>query len=189
MNDDICLSKLNSLSHATKFGCKNIPKDDLKILDYIFKKDNDFNIAEYLNINLDIFYSLAAIIDAKDFNDLVFIISILRTHYFSFELMMKLLKDKKHFLFTNKDELLTYLLGKEICLESSKRIIDDLGHLHEWEILLLESSDMSKEEILWIKNVKSLSDYDSSFKEANYIYSFVFFKYYYPSEFNKVNKL
>ncbi len=182
MHDNIYFKKLASLSKVTGFDFKNIPKDDPKVLDYIFRKDNDFNIDEYLNLNPDIFYSLAAIIEAKEFDDLVFIISILNSHYFSFKLVMKILKDKKSFLFSNKDELLTYLLDKEICLESSKRIIADLGNLHEWEILLLESSDIGKEEVEWIKNIRSLTNYTTSCSEASYIYSLAFYKYYYPNQ-------
>ena len=146
---------------------KNTPSSPLK--NHILLKGSSKNI--YSDIVID-------------FDDLVFIISILNSNYFSFDLVKKTLKNKKHFLFSSEEELLTYLLDKEICLESSNRIIADLGHLFEWEILLLESSDMNEDEIEVIKNIKSLSKENSSLNEASCIYLLAYFKYYYPNQFS-----
>ena len=184
MNDNIYLKRLNFLSKTNEVNFKNIPKNDLNVLNFIFNKDSGFAINEYFKIDEDVFYNLVTIINAKDFDDLVFIISILNSNYFSFDLVEKTLKNKKHFMFASEEELLTYLLDKEICLESSNRIIADLGHLFEWEILLLESSDMNEDEIEVIKNIKLLSKENASLNEASYIYLLAYFKYYYPNQFS-----
>ena len=184
MNDNIYLKRLNFLSKTNEVNFKNIPKNDLNVLNFIFKKGSGFAINECFKIDEDVFYNLVTIINAKDFDDLVFIISILNSNYFSFDLVEKTLKNKKHFLFASEEELLTYLLDKEISLESSNRIIADLGHLFEWEILLLESSDMNEDEIEVIKNIKLLSKETASLNEASYIYLLAYFKYYYPNQFS-----
>lgn len=184
MNDNIYLKRLNFLSKTNEVNFKNIPKNDLNVLNFIFKKGSGFAINESFKIDDDVFYNLVTIINAKDFDDLVFIISILNSNYFSFGLVEKTLKNKKYFLFSSEEELLTYLLDKEICLESSNRIIADLGHLFEWEILLLESSDMNEDEIEVIKNIKLLSKENASLNEASYIYLLAYFKYYYPNQFS-----
>ena len=184
MNDNIYLKRLNFLSKTNEVNFKNIPKNDLNVLNFIFKKGSGFAMNECFKIDEDVFHNLVTIINAKDFDDLVFIISILNSNYFSFDLVEKTLKNKKHFMFSSEEELLTYLLDKEICLESSNRIIADLGHLFEWEILLLESSDMNEDEIEVIKNIKSLSKENASLNEASYIYLLAYFKYYYPNQFS-----
>ena len=184
MNDNIYLKRLNFLSKTNEVNFKNIPKNDLNVLNFIFKKGSGFAMNGCFKIDEDVFYNLVTIINAKDFDDLVFIISILNSNYFSFDLVEKTLKNKKYFLFSSEEKLLTYLLDKEICLESSNRIIADLGHLFEWEILLLESSDMNEDEIEVIKNIKLLSKENASLNEASYIYLLAYFKYYYPNQFS-----
>ena len=92
MNDNIYLKRLNFLSKTNEVNFKNIPKNDLNVLNFIFKKGSGFAMNECFKIDEDVFHNLVTIINAKDFDDLVFIISILNSNYFSFDLVKKTLK-------------------------------------------------------------------------------------------------
>lgn len=182
------IKKLVALS---KIDLGKIDYHDQNIIDYMCKP-NDFdyylpNLTNCLKHNVIRIYDLINSFNPQNEFDIRRIITI---NFDQFKSFIKLKNNINSCGLAEtillKEELVEKLINYEIDKISAEQILSDIGHLKEWEIILIESSDLNNNEKNEIYNIKKLISLEDSNNLFLKIYTYAFFKFYFNDLFNEV---